>query len=111
MTLADAGYVDCSGSVVARLLTGVLIGVELSGLGKRVSRWPGHAALLCSWWKGHSDLIHPGVVLAACALACVFFDQGIRWCRRLRGRWEMRVSGGEGVVLRAPDEYMLARRR
>ena len=70
MVSADAGYVDSGGSVVVRRSMGVLIVVELLGLCKRVSRWPGHAALLRGWWKGHLDLIHPGVVLAAYALAC-----------------------------------------
>ena len=76
MMAADAGYANCGGSVAARRLTGLLIVVELLGLGERVSRWPGHAALLRGWWKGHSDLTHPGVVLAACASACAFYDQG-----------------------------------
>ena len=43
---ADAGYGDKGGSVVVWLMMGVLIAMELVGQCQRVSRWPGHAALL-----------------------------------------------------------------
>ena len=108
---ADAGDVDSGESVVARWLTGVLIVVELLGLCKRVSRWPGHAAWLCGWWKGHPEFVHPGVVPAACALACAFYDQGIRRVSPTTGSLGDACQWRRGCRSRAPDEYMLARWR
>jgi len=56
------------GSVVARLQMGGLIVEELAGRCQCVSRWPGHTAAFYCWRKGHPDLVHPDVVLAAFAL-------------------------------------------
>ena len=69
----DAVNGDKGGSVVVWLMMGVLIAAELAGLCQCVSRWPGHAASPCGWWKGHSDLINPDVVLGgACAAIRTF---------------------------------------
>ena len=105
---ADAGYGDKGGSVVARRTMDVLIAVELVELCQRVSRWPGHVALLRGWWKGHPDLTHPGVVLAAYALACVFRDQGYQ---RASSTTESLVDAcrwRRGCCSRAPDVHMRA---
>ena len=57
------------GPVVTRLQRGGLIVGELAERCKCVSRWPEHTAALCCWRKGHPDLVHPDVVLAASALS------------------------------------------
>ena len=74
---ADAGYGDKGGSAAVRQMMGVLIAVELVGLCQRVSRWPGHAALLRGWLKGHSDLVNLDVVLAAYALGVRVLRSGL----------------------------------
>ena len=56
------------GSVVARLQMGGLIVEELAGRCQCVSRWPEYTAASYCWRKGHPDLVHPDVVLAAFAL-------------------------------------------